>query len=145
MLFQDQLDFFGVKQGDVPYVTAAFIADNKTVGQMISYRRAGQILVTVAHYTANELKVKLITTLSPAHFEEFYAEFQKAVESDGGNVVEFNYRTRTIDDPHTSLLEEEEQNTLTAFFLEAIAEGYDRGKVYEAVVLKAREMRAQMQ
>ena len=145
MLFQDQMDFFGVKEGDVPYVTAAFIADNKTVGQLISYRRAGKIEVTVAHYSKGEVKVKLITTLSPAKFEEFYAEFQKGVESTGGSIVEFNYRTRTIDDPHTSLLNEEEQNMLTAFFLEAIAEGYERAKVYEAVVQKAREIRAQMQ
>ena len=145
MLFQDQLDFFGVTEGDVPYVTAAFIADNKTVGQLISYRRSGKIEVTVAHYSKDDVKVKLIITLSPADFERFYAEFQQAVEADGGNVIEFNYRTRTIDDPHTSLLDEDEQNLLTAFFLEAIAEGYERAKVYEAVVLKAREIRAQMQ
>lgn len=145
MLFQDQLDSHGIKEGDVSYVTAAFTIDRHTVGQMSSYRRAGQILVNVTHFNNKEVQVKLTTTLSPAKFEEFYAEFQKGVEDNGGNIVEFNYRTRTIDDPHTSLLDEGEQNLLTAFFLEAIAEGYERAKVYEAVVMKAREIRAQMQ
>ena len=145
LLFEDQEKFYGIKEGDVPYVMAAFLVDKGTVGHLISTRRDGKIMATVAYYKGEQVVVKLIQEFTPAGFEQFFHELQQPIIASGNEVVEFNYRTRCIDDPHTAILTEEDQNLLTTFFLEAIAEGYERTNVYNAVTEKARELRAQMQ
>lgn len=146
MLFEDQRETIGLAEGEVFTVNAAFGVDATTVGELVAVRQKnGKVRAIVIYYSGDVNTTRLVQEFSPADFEKFYYELGNMVAEKGNDVVEFNYRTRTIDSPHTAMLMEEEQTLLTGFFLKGLLEGHARSDMYETVNKQSRLLATQMQ
>lgn len=146
MLFEDQRDSIGFAEGEVFTVNAAFSVNKSTVGELAAVRQKdGKVRAHIIYYSGDKRTTPLVQEFSPAEFEKFYYELGNKIAALGYNVVEFNYRTRTIDNPHTAMLMEEEQTLLTGFFLKGLIEGHDRTHMYEAANKQSRLLATQMQ
>lgn len=146
MLFEDQRESIGFAEGEVFTVNAAFNVDATTIGELVAVRQKnGKVRATVIYYSGDKARKPLVQEFSPADFEKFYYQLGNMVAKKGNDVVEFNYRTRTIDNPHTAMLMEEEQTLLTGFFLKGLIAGHDRTQMYEAANKQARLLATQMQ
>lgn len=145
MLFEDQREAVKLVEGEVFTVNAAFKVDNTTIGELVAIRQLnGKVRANVIYYSGDKARTPLVQEFSPADFEKFYYQLGNMVAEKGNNVVEFNYRTRTIDNPHTAMLMEEEQALLAGFFLKGLIEGHNRSDMYDAVNKQARLLATQM-
>lgn len=146
MLFNDQRETVGLSEGEVFTANAAFGVDANTVGELVAIRQKnGNVRAIVIYYSGDVNKTPFVQEFSPVDFEKFYYQLNTMVAKSGNNVVEFSYRTRTIDNPHTALLMEEEQSLLTGYFLKGLVEGHTRSDMYESVNKQARLLATQMQ
>ena len=144
MLFEEQRELYGLKEGSVFLMNGAFDVDADTVGELIAIRQKGLVRAIVVYYSNRTAKVQFEQEFSPADFEKFVYQINNELAKTNKSIVEFNYRTRTIDSPHTALLMEEEYALLTGFFLKAMIGGHPRSEVYSSVNQKARQLATQM-
>lgn len=145
MLFQEQRESYGLTEGSVFLLNGVFDVDTDRVGELIGIRQNdGLVRAIVVYYSNRTANVRIDQVFSPADFEKFVYQLQQQLATTNKELLEFNYRTRTIDSPHTALLMDEEYALLTGFFLKALLMGHPRGDVYESINQKARQLAAQM-
>ena len=134
MLFQEQLESYDFKEGEVALLNAASFVDKNTIGELFVVRQSDDNVRVYSIYHAKGAEapvVKYNKVMDRVGFEKFYFELSNMVEKVGHNVVEFNYRTRTIDSPHTSWYADEEYEKFTYYYLHRVLEGWSRSDIYE--------------
>lgn len=138
MLFQYQRDVCKIVQGDVIYFGGAFIADVKTrkAGLVLGIKQSdGNVRTRVSyHQDSKEPVIAFEQTLGPIDFEKFLDSTATAIAGKmNSKLIEFNYRTRTLDDAFSAHVDEIEKDTLHNVFLTMVASGKSRTESYEQV------------
>lgn len=138
MLFQDQKDNYGIVQGEVILFTGGFVVSeqDRILGFLVGIKQKdGQIRTYVTYHRNGELpELKTEKVLTPAGFEKFLNNTAMAITTRTKNsLVEFNFRTRVLDDPFSAFLEDEEKDALLQLFLLKTIGGMSREEAYHLV------------
>lgn len=139
MLFNDHVEQYNIVEGEVILFSGAFLVnkDTKTSGLVIGIKQKdGQIRTRVTYHqpSANTPDVKTEKVLTPAGFEKFLNELAMSLSARTKNkLIEFNYRTRTLDDPFTAFLEDEEKELMHQLFLLNVIKEVPRTDAYRNV------------
>lgn len=139
MLFQDQRESYGIQEGDVLYYSGAFLVSEATriIGSLIGIKKKnGMIHYRVMYHTRNAKELKREATVDPIEFEKFIVTFANTIKNKipDSELIEYNYRVRTLDDPHTVHLDDDDQEVLHRIYLMDMILGKSRNETYTKII-----------
>lgn len=147
MLFQEQRDFFEIIEGEPIYYNGVFIVDvqHKIIGLVTAIKQQdGKIRTIVTYHKENEQpEIKMKKVLDPISFEKFLSQLTLKVQENGKQLIEFNYRTRVLDDSFSVHLDDNEKERLHQIFLLKIIRGTKRSDAYNHITSLIRKIVSQ--